>query len=285
MGGDEITTYPDGSWIKDIIQFKCDKWEFRFRQRPDVAHGKTGPLKGTNCETSTVEVEGVEPNQVDKVLEALDAICWLLSFASQSRIARYGYHFPDTTTGQFRATAGTVNDFRPPINLRDTEVIKSFIEQTYPEYRRLSKKRKLTVIFDYLEQTERHNQPTEVRLLLLFVTLESLKDTYARELGIPYIKGFYRKPPTKPNSPGAKYGFEELLLKMLRSVGMRKGLKQVVTLRNEIIHSGLSRKSHSRQWQIHERIQDLVREYVFRLLNYRGEFFTYTSQGMGVKKI
>ena len=66
---------------------------------------------------------------------------------------------------------------------------------------------------------------------------------------------------------------------------MRKGLKQIVSLRNEIIHSGLSRKSHSRQMIMFERIQDLVREYIFRLLGYRGEFFTYASQGMAIRKI
>lgn len=115
--------------------------------------------------------------------------------------------------------------------------------------------------------------------------LENLKDTYARAAGIPYIKGFYRKPPSKPGNIGGQFGFEELLLEMLLSVGMRRGLKQVVTLRNEIIHSGLSRKPHARQLTMYERIQDLVREYIFRLLGYHGEFFLYASQGYATKKV
>lgn len=286
MGGDEVTPYPDGSWVRDIVRFKCGKWEFRFRQHPDVAQGNTESLKGTFCKTSTVEVEGVEPNQFDGVLEALDAICWLLSFAGQSRVVCYGHHFPEgTTTGRFTSVAGTANYFRPPIDLRDGAAVKSFIEQTYPEFRRLSKKRKLSAVFDYLVQADKESQPTEVRLLLLFVSLECLKDTYARETRIPYLKGSYRKPAKRPGKPGEKFTFEELLLQMLRSVGVRKGLKQVVALRNEIIHSGFSRKSHLRQWQMYERVQDLIREYVFRLLAYRGEVFAYASQGMTVKKV
>lgn len=61
MGGAEVTHHPDGSWIRDVVRFKCDRWEFRFRQRPDIAQGKTEALKGTFCETTTVEVEGVHP--------------------------------------------------------------------------------------------------------------------------------------------------------------------------------------------------------------------------------
>ena len=66
---------------------------------------------------------------------------------------------------------------------------------------------------------------------------------------------------------------------------MRRGLKQVVALRNEIIHSGLSRKPPGRQWQMYERIQDIVREHIFRLFGYRGEFFTYASQGTATRKV
>jgi hypothetical protein len=286
MGGEEITHQPDGSWIRDIVRFKCNGREFIFRQRRDVALAKTETLKGTFCETSIVEVEGVKTTQLDSVLNALDAICWLLSFVCQSRVMRYGYCFPTATThGHFRSVSGTANNFRTALDLHDAVAVKSFVEQAYPAFCRFEKKRKLAAVFDYLAQAERPNQPTEIRLLLLFVTLESLKDTYARETGIPYIKGFFRKPPRKHGKLGAAFSFEELLQQMLRSAGMRRGLKQVITLRNEIIHSGLSRRPHSRQWQMYERIQDIVREYIFRLLNYHGNFFTYSSGGMTVRMV
>ena len=286
MGGADVTHRPDGSWIRDVVRFKCHRWEFCFRQRADIAHGKTESLRGTFCETTTVEIDGVHPKDKEEVLATLDAICWLLSFATQSRVLSYGYEFPEgRTTGQFKSVTGIANAFRPPFDLHDTNSIKAFVEQGYSAYCRLNKKRKLSVVFDYLDQVERPSQPTEIRLLLLFITLESLKDTYARAAGIPYTKGFYRKPPSKPGKIGGQFGFEELLVEMLLSVGMRRGLKQVVTLRNEIIHSGLSRKPHARQLAMCERIQDLVREYIFRLLGYHGEFFLYASQGYATKKV
>ena len=72
---------------------------------------------------------------------------------------------------------------------------------------------------------------------------------------------------------------------MMKSAGMHKGLKQIVGLRNEIIHSGLSRKPHSQQWKMYERIQDIIREYLIRVLEYDGNFFTYASQGILSKKV
>jgi hypothetical protein len=283
IAGDEITHHLDGSWIRDVVSFKCNKWEFKFRQHPNVVQSDIEPLKGEFCETSTVEVEGVNPNQVDKALETLEGICWLLSFACQSKVLCYGHEFE--ATKHFKSVSGSTNYFRPPIEIKDGAAVKSFIENTYPVFHKLNKRRKLSVIFDYLVQADKLNQPSEIRLLLLFVTLESLKDTYAREVGIPYNKGFYRKPAKKLGKQGESYKFEELLKMMLQSAGMNKGLKQVVELRNEIIHSGLSRKPHSRQWKMYERIQDIIREYLIRILNYNGEFFTYASQGMTSKKV
>lgn len=261
-------------------------WEFCFRQRADVAHGRTENLRGTFCETTTVEVDDVQPNHLEDTLATLDAICWLLSFATESRVLYYEHHFPvGKTTGHIKSVSGIANPFRPPFDLGDTVKIKEFVEQAYPAYCRLSKKRKLPVVFDYLLQAERPSQPTEIRLLLLFITLENLKDTYARTAGIPYINNYYRKPPSKPGKPGAQFKFEDLLSEMLLSVGMRRGLKQIVALRNEIIHSGLSRKSHARQLSMYERIQDILREYILRLLGYHGEFFLYASQGCATRKV
>lgn len=283
MTGDEITHNHDGSWIRDVVCFKCNKWEFKFRQLPNIVRREIQPLKGTFCETSIVEVEGVSPNQVDKVLKTLESICWLLTFACQSRVLCYGHEIE--TTKYHKSVSGSANYFRPPIEINDGAAVKYFIQQTYPAFQKLNKKRKLPVIFDYLVQADKLNQPSEVRLLLLFITLESLKDTYAKELGLPYVKGFYRKPAVRHGKQGEPYKFEELLKMMMLSVGMRKGLKQVIALRNEIIHSGLSRKPHSRQWKMYERIQDIIREYLIRVLEYDGIFFTYSSSGMLSKKV
>ncbi len=141
------------------------------------------------------------------------------------------------------------------------------------------------MIFDYLTHVEAPTLPMEMRLLSIFATLECLKDTFARSKKIPYAKGSYRKAATKPGKPGARYTFENLLVMMLRSVGIRRGVKRIVSLRNEIIHSGLSRKSYDQQRRMYENAQDLVREYLLRLLKYSGLYFPYAGRGTRVKRL
>lgn len=59
---------------------------------------------------------------------------------------------------------------------------------------------------------------------------------------------------------------------MLDEVGMTKELQGVVDLRNEIVHSGLSRMPHSELWKAYEEIHDLFREYLLRLLGFQGHY-------------
>lgn len=277
MGGDEITR--DGtSWTRDLVTFTCAGFQFTFRQAKNVVAGNIEELKGTFAETSEVVVKDVAESQVQKARETLEKICWLLSFAGMCRVICYGYEYPASSGHtHFSSVVGAANYFRPSIDIRNGRTVKEFVEQTYDQYFRLEKSRKLNVVIDYLVQAERPGQPTELKLILAFVALESLKDTYARSISIPYVKHYFRKPTTRISGIGAKFTFEELLEKTLRAVQMRKGLKRVIRLRNEIIHSGLSRKPHARQWAMYEGIHDLMREYVVRLLGYRGYYLTYAS--------
>jgi hypothetical protein len=54
-------------------------------------------------------------------------------------------------------------------------------------------------------------------------------------------------------------------------------LKRIVKLRNEIIHSGLSQRSHPQGWVMYEKIHDLLREYILRLLGFHGTYLVYSS--------
>lgn len=128
----------------------------------------------------------------------------------------------------------------------------------------------------------RPNQPTECRLIFAFVLLENLKESFARSRSIPYVKGFFR---VSIAAKARAYKFEELLDLMLKDVGMRRGLKRIVKIRNEIVHSGLYLRPHSKRWAAYERIHDLLREYVLRLLGYHGDYLTYTSASNSSAKL
>ena len=149
---------------------------------------------------------------------------------------------------------------------------------TYAAYEKHHSKRKLPVVFDYLLQTQLPLQNMEASLLLLFVALENLKDTYASGAGIPYLRGFYRKAsPAGHKGRPPHYSFKELLETMFNEVGMTPDLKPVIELRNEIVHSGLSRTPYVEQRRLYDVGHDLVREYVLRLLEFRGTYFLFSS--------
>lgn len=145
-------------------------------------------------------------------------------------------------------------------------------------YLRLERARKLPLVIDYLVRAEQPGQPMEIQLLIAFVVLENLKSTYAKSASIPFKKGFFRKIP-RPQRGSDTYSFEELLQLMFRDVGMRKGLKRIIRLRNQIIHSGVSHRTYSWQRAKYEHLQYLIREYLLRLMRYNGEYLTYRGRG------
>lgn len=274
--GHEFTKYKDKD-IRDSLSFDCDGFSFQFIQKPEIILGNINDFKNTFTESTEVLIKNVSENNVKNALKVLDRICWLLSFASLSRVMRCGYEYPDKS-GQknFSSVIGVASYFRPSIDIRDGKKTIDFINCTYDNYKRLEKTRKLNVVIDYLVQAEKSGQPRELKLIISFVILENLKDTYARSLNIPYVKGFFRKVP-KPVKKTDQYHFVELLHLMLKQVKMKKGLKRVKNLRDEIIHSGVTRKPHSWQWKKYEQIHDLLREYILRLLGFRGNYLLYSS--------
>jgi len=276
--GEDFTHYGKCS-VRDTLIVNCGGLRIRLVQREDVVRGNMSDFVDRFVESTRAEISNLVPDGLVHALKVLDSVCWLLSFASQSGVVRYRYEYPaGSNLGQVRAVGGSANYFRPVIDIRDGRETIMFVESCYASYEQLERKRKLKVVFDYLVQAERRHQPTELKLLISFVVLENLKSTFARSAGIPYKKGFFMKVP-KPSNGDARYSFEELLLLMFKTVKMKKGLKRVIKLRNEMIHSGISIKSHEWQWKKYEHLQHLIREYILRLLNYRGYYQTFRGRG------
>lgn len=281
VGGQTVTRNGDRT-IRDTIAFECGGRTFVLKQRAEVIH-KPSDFAGTCSVTSELLVPDVKPNEVISALKAVDRICWLLSLAGLSKVVPLGHDYPDGSANQVRRNVvGVAQFFRPTIDIRRGSVVKSFLEQTYPTYVRLEKVRQLSVVVDYLVQAERPDQPTECKLIFGFVLLENLKHSFARSVPLHYEKGAFRK---GTHAKAAKYGFEELLHLMLKEVKMRRGLKRLVKLRNDIVHSGLSGNTHSQNFRMYELLHDLLREYLLRLLSYQGEYLTYASAGSATNTI
>jgi hypothetical protein len=279
VGGHELTRRGN-KLTRDRIDFDCGGYRFQFTQTEAVVTGKLDGLLGRFVPTSEVVVAGVAESAVGEVRAVLDRVCWLLSFVGTCRVGCYGHEYPNGSgLVAKQAVSGTAQFFRPVFELRDALLVKRFVEGSYDAYYKLEGPRKLNVIIDYLAQAERGQQVLEVKLVLLFVCLESLKDTYARSSGIPYKKGYFWR--TSPNSKETRFSFEELLTLMLDDVRMQCALKPVVRLRNELIHSGLSREPFHVLQGLYEDAHDIVREYLLRLLKYRGPYTPYAFERRG----
>lgn len=276
VGGDTISRN-GGVTARDTIEFDCSGHRLVLWQRPEVISKGPEKFKGRFCETSEIIVRNVQQDAVPDALATIDRVCWLLSFAGLSKTMRYGYDYPDGNPTQHRETvAGVADFFRPTIEIRDGKAVKSFIEQTYGNYVRLETSRKLNVVIDYMLQAERKGLPTECKLIFAFVLFENLKDTFGRSKSIPFVDGFFRVAATPKSKT---ISFKKMLIMMLDEVGMTKELQGVVDLRNEIVHSGLSRMPHSELWKAYEEIHDLFREYLLRLLGFQGHYLLYTGAG------
>ncbi|MDA7930125.1 hypothetical protein N9B63_04740 [Akkermansiaceae bacterium] len=279
--GEMVTHREDGSWTRDHIQLSLDGLTFDLYQKREVIAGKNSDLKHTWNHTTDIVARSIDDNQLEEVKSKILDICNLLSFASGSRIWPFGYDFPDGSgIGSRHSVSGTTEFFRPVLEITDGKAVRVFIEKTWTEYRKLKGRRKLPEIIDYLVKAELPQQPVELKLLIIFVVLEGLKDTYAKVNSIPYARGYFRKisSPPRPNiGREPTYSFEELLTLMLKEVKMKKRLKRIIKLRNQIIHSGLSRRPSKSNWKTYENSQDIVREYILRLLNYTGTWFPYSS--------
>lgn len=206
-GGHTLTR--EGEYVtRDKIEISCDGKALTIKQRREVALAQYQSFLGFFAKTTEIIVPNVIDSDVKNTLAIVDRVCWLLSFAGLSRVVRYGESYPDGCKNSFQHTAfGTAEFFRPTLDIQDGGLIKSFIEQTYPTFKRLEKSRKLPVVIDYLLQAERPSQPTECKLLFAFILLENLKDTFARSKGIPYVKGFFRKAPGKKRRNTASRSF------------------------------------------------------------------------------
>lgn len=281
MGGDSITRKGD-SGIRDLVEFDCGGYRFKFRQRPEVVHGNTDQFRGTFFQSTEVTVAGVIESKVQEVKTAIEHICWLLSFAGTCQVFPFEYEYPNGSgLTHTMAVSGVAQYFRPALEISNGTQVKSFVEQTYNNYASLEQSRKLNIIIHYLNQAEAPAQPMEIKLILVFVALESLKHTFAHSHGITYAEGAFRKPNWKFGERG-KYSFKDLVKLMLGDVSMAYDLTLAYALRNDLIHSGLSNEPYSRKQEIYADVHDLIREYLLRLLGYRGRYWPYAFERRGV---
>ena len=184
-------------------------------------------------------------------------------------------------------TRGYAIQRNPVIDENDGKALKSFLTQTYEKYRQLCEVRSLDVVIELLNLAD-NKQPMELKLATVFILLENLKATYANEKGYIREKASYYKTEEDRRSGKRRLGFQKVLDNMFKDVGMTRNgntLKDIVDLRNDIIHTAMSELSFETQWKRYVSCRNLIAEYLLRLLSYRGKFSLYDGSGITTKLI
>lgn len=277
IGCDEVTRIDGGGWIRNQMNLQLGGFDLELIQHADVISNSPSEFQGQPTHTTDVIVRNVDEPQIPLLEEVLEDLSWLLSLSSLSSVQYFGYEYPyGTGYGRRTRVDEGANWFIPIIPIRNGKAVKEFLHQVYLPFRKIKKTRRIPEAIHCLLEAER-TSVIEIELLIVFATLEGLKDTYAQAKNIPYKKGYFRKTP-KPTKGDDRYTFTELLDKMLRDCGMRRCLKRIVSLRNEIIHSGISILSFSSQSTLCERTHDIIREYLLRLLGYKGSYCSHSTK-------
>lgn len=264
--GESFSEEVDGKVVRDTSVFTCEGQRFVLQTKPE--------------QRAEILVENVGPQQVTATMEAIERICWLLAFATQSQVACYGHNYPDCTPHKL------LNSIHRPgqeadhvINPADGAAIRKFVDQTYPQFKALESARSLKVVIDYMLQAARPGLPMECKLVFLSVLLENLKHTYGNQLQYQVKGGKFVDPVTK-----ARLGFQDMMNLMFSAVGMAPGLQPLVDLRNEVLHTGVASLTHAQQKLQYDAATDLIREYLLRLLGFKGNF-DVSPTGGSVKTI
>lgn len=264
--GESFSEEVDGKSVRDTLVFTCDGQRFVMKTKPD--------------QLAEIVVENVSPAAVSATIEAIERICWLLAFATQSQVACYGHDYPDGSPNKVRnGVHRSGQNADPVIEPADGAAIRKFVDQAYPQFKALEGARSLKVVIDYMLQASRPGLPMECRLVFLSVLLENMKQTYGTQLKFAFKDGKFVDPVTKE-----KIGFKAMMNLMFRAEGMYPSLKQLVSMRNEVLHTGVASMTIQQQKAQYDAATDLIREYLLRLLGFKGTF-NVSGSGGSVKTI
>lgn len=276
--GEGCSEQPDGSSVRNVIRLQLDGRQIELVQAPELFGSNKSELRGQQVETTTLVVKDVPAADVPVALDLANGVASLLSVATCSEVRVCAYDHPEANPYRRTwAVVGSTWRFCPTIETADGARVRRFLEQCWPQYRLLREERMLDVVFDYFVVSQKPGYPIELRLITSFVLLENLKHTFAKQRAYPFIEGYYRRRGATTEAPGRPLGFKKLLGEMLRSAGMTNPLVSIVKLRNELIHSGVASLSFEEHQAILADAQDLAREYLLRLLAYRGPFNPYSA--------
>lgn len=255
--------------IRDTTIIECEGFKLEFTQLN--IHLKQSNLINQSFITTKITIENIDSDQVEQLLNIVDDLCLLLSFAQQSPVRRYSYK---VGSAEYKTNcSGTViNPLRTIIEDSGKE-IRSFIEQAYLAFTTFKNSRQLTVVFGYLCEANRSTLALEIALISHYVAIENLKNTFALEQGYKYKDGKYS------HNLYGKCSSTEMTKRMFEAAQFnREEIAPFLKKRNKMIHEGILSPFGDENYMgqaIEDRrdVSDLLRKYLLTLLNYKGAYY------------
>lgn len=283
--GEQKLDLGNGAWTRGLIRLSLNEFDVELCQEPWVISGTSwSDIRGTWRHTTTFRIDNVSEQERDSAVECVRALSELLGFITASEVAFFGWHHSVGSTSARRwSSSGFINYFIPVLDTHDGALVRSFLETAWPHFLRERARRNFASVFHYLALAEREDTPLELQLAIQFVVLEQLKHSFALANGYVFKKPFFHVPGTERSSNATRRTFPALLQTMFASVGMTPALADIVDLRNEILHSGLSARPFAELVAMKGNVIAIVREYLLRLLEYKGRF--YSGQVGGIEAV
>ncbi len=301
MNGEKFSINENGI-IRDITVISCTGFKFTFKQlNPRIKHSQ---IINTFQITTLVTIQKITHQNLDQALNIIDDICLMLSLITGNDVIRASYTFEKE--GNMTPHIGArINPKYQIINL-DGKSIHIFIDMCFAKFRSLKLSWQLNTIIGYLCEANRTFQAIETKLILHYVVIENLKHTFALENGYIENKGKFSHPDfppliTKPvkcdkyQKKGNKYVYElgssQMTREMVKAIGIAEfRVNHLLTKRNKMIHEGvllpIGDPNYVNQaiYDYYE-VNDFIREYLLKLLNYQDFFYLNTDRFVPTGKV
>jgi hypothetical protein len=288
--GEHVTRHKNGGWTRDKTQLKLGDYAVTIKQRKSALKSDGSKSRGKQLDTSTIFVSKVR--SLEEGAAVVDDLCWLLSFAHSSHIQAYDYSYGKNAKGH--GVQGTYNHWRPPFH-SGVGKVSDFVQQAWPNYQKLKSTRPLPAFIHMIGASDLGGGLLEAQVSASVQCLESIKSYFAISEGARY------KITEAKNGTfwfgGKEMRFEQLLKLTVQDVGMTvpSSFKEIKRLRNALVHRGFIRETdnitkfifgnappggmHNAMFGVMEDAQDILREYMLRLLGYKGKWCAYSFKG------
>ena len=264
INGDSFSDI-NGIKIKNTINLFLANKSISIIQSPDLIIDKINMAEYQNkfVQSTKILIKNVNDVEIDSCHSLIIKLTSLLSFILNSQVIYYGYEYSEEK--RFWAALGYTNIFYNVLENNRGDEIKDFITSTWEQFEYNYERRKLPLIFDYIFQAFSVNT-IETKLVFSYVTLESLKYTFAKEKSFKFSNGCFRDQNSK------RLSFNDLIKMMLNEVDINFDVKEIIELRNDIIHSGYTEKTFDHNFKIFIYCQHIIRNYLIKLLGYKGYY-------------